>query len=1554
MSTRLTKNWYRFHTLPRLARGLAVLAVLAGPGAFAQLPAPLAVTSSSSTVPYNVNPTNVPPSAGISGIPGPAKVVGTPSGEVYYADETADYGGIYVIPAGSVIPQPVITNDPLAKTQPTEIPYDRSLSFDIQGNAYFAAPYTEVIFKIPNENGALNPADYFDLGSPLDSAPCNNNLLCNGQGPSGQINNELTGGFVGAQDISIDPNTGTLYLITNQCTTCQGEGVIFTEDQAATTFNTFEIGIPLANGNAPESAALDAFGNYYYTDGTYLYEANINAPSVLATMIGPGYPMKGPKNRYPNVQGLALDAGQNLWINDGHSACQCFVVFPFDPTAINAAGKMGNVVPANQYVAGSADYGQFAVGFGPHNYVYDGEGYEPSGDIRQNVVNGLQFGSSPLGTGIFGDTANFTFNLPETVAQITAVTAGSALTNEFAVDSSPGTCTGATSTAPSTAYAAEAACAVNLDYNPIYPGARAGAAILADVNGNALGYNYLSAFGTGPQIALLPGIAAQLISGTTTVAGLALNNPRSVVVDGSNNIFIADTGNARIVEIPSGGQPVVLATGSITLINPVSLALDGAGNLYIADSKAAPANAKTAGEIVEVTPKGVATIIVATGTPFYAAQGTVIETLGAPTAITVDNLGDLYIVNGNGAVLRQNSQLLATIVLAAGTQFSGNALNGAAAISTDSNSTFYIADTGNNRIVSFNELSGATSVLNVGSTTFSAPSGLAEDAAGNLYVADASGITLVEPSGTVQSVPFGSVSSAGATGVAIDPAGDIIVADGGQNSVFDLIVSSATLAFGEQAVNSTSPAQSVTLFNIGNAALNIAAAPNPVVDTGDTNFKAAGGTCAAGSTLAVDATCTLSAAFTPQTGGTLTGMLILSANTATGSVVINLTGVASSVAQFAVTGLPAQAPAGGTLNFTVTAEDAQGNPLNGYVGTVTFSSTDKAANLPANYTFTAADNSSHQFQVTFNTAGEQTITVTDTTTGATGTGGPVNVQAAAAAIAVSGGSNQSTPLGQPFPTLLSALVTDSANNPVAGALVTFTAPASGASGTFAGGGTTAQAYSNSSGIATAPIFSANGTLGSYVVKASVSGVAATANFNLTNSAGLSTTSLKVSPASPSTYGQPITLSATVSIPGSGSAAIAGPTGSVTFNDGTAAIATVALVPVTPANGTSVATVVVPSASVTALSGGTHSFTAVYGGDTNYQSSTSTPAVPYTISLATVTVAGPATTVNGVQGQTLSIPITVTGEFSGPGITAPTGTITSEYCVQGTLNEAATDQCGDVPNSNPVVAYPPPVVVTAPVVNGMATITYGPTTPANVYDLGITYSGDVNYQPVGVANIVSLTVTIPGFSFTPNQAQPPNVTVPLSGPPSITVVQPASGTATVSLEITPEASYGCGPPSGTSPCTVPATPYMVTFACTDLPKNFNCSFLPTSVSFDGPDGSSAQAVVMDVTTVSPPYVSSNRQPGTRARILSAGLFWLPGILFAGCLGFRRRQLPAWGRGLLAMFVLGSGLLGLGACSGMHQQAANGTYNFTVSATGTTTAGGTATLSIPVKMTVQSGN
>ncbi len=245
----------------------------------------------------------------------------------------------------------------------------------------------------------------------------------------------------------------------------------------------------------------------------------------------------------------------------------------------------------------------------------------------------------------------------------------------------------------------------------------------------------------------------------------------------------------------------------------------------------------------------------------------------------------------------------------------------------------------------------------------------------------------------------------------------------------------------------------------------------------------------------------VSLAVDPQFSTALTGdqrgvdyVRVINGSVDLGAVQSN-SGAASSLAM----ALPTSLVAGTAQSLTVTALAPGGNPAGTYAGIVHFSSSDVNAQLPSDYTFTAADAGVHTFSVTLETAGSQTVNVTDP--GNSGLNATQTVTVGAGAdftTAAVSGSGQSAIVGSAFATALSARVTDAYGNTVSGATVVFMAPSSGAGGTFSGGGTSASAQTSSSGIATAPALTANSTTGQYSVTASVQGVQSSATFTLTN------------------------------------------------------------------------------------------------------------------------------------------------------------------------------------------------------------------------------------------------------------------------------------------------------------------------------------------------------------------------------------------------------------------------------------------------------------------------
>ena len=168
------------------------------------------------------------------------------------------------------------------------------------------------------------------------------------------------------------------------------------------------------------------------------------------------------------------------------------------------------------------------------------------------------------------------------------------------------------------------------------------------------------------------------------------------------------------------------------------------------------------------------------------------------------------------------------------------------------------------------------------------------------------------------------------------------------------------------------------------------------------------GNVATGYTGTVDFSSSDSAAVLPApstlTDGTRTLAVTLKTSgsqtiTGTDSATSSLTGTSSPITvnpaaatHFTLT-TPATAQSGKAFSFGVTALDQFGNVATGYTGTVHFTSTDAAASLPADFTFT---DGTATFNATLNTDGNQTITATDTVTSSiTGTSPAISVSGAA-------------------------------------------------------------------------------------------------------------------------------------------------------------------------------------------------------------------------------------------------------------------------------------------------------------------------------------------------------------------------------------------------------------------------------------------------------------------------------------------------------------------------------------------------------------------------------
>ena len=186
------------------------------------------------------------------------------------------------------------------------------------------------------------------------------------------------------------------------------------------------------------------------------------------------------------------------------------------------------------------------------------------------------------------------------------------------------------------------------------------------------------------------------------------------------------------------------------------------------------------------------------------------------------------------------------------------------------------------------------------------------------------------------------------------------------------------------------------------------------------------------------------------------------------------------VAQVTTDGVPT---GGVAVTFTAPSSGASGTFAN---TTNTETDTTDVNGLATSSTFTANA-----------TGGAYTVTATALNVQ------PVNFSltntAPVESVTANSGTPQSTAVATAFAAPLVALVA-TGGTPMSGVSVTFTAPASGASGTFASNSTNTETQTTDvNGLATSSTFTANGTTGSYSVTAAATG-ASSANFSLTNTA----------------------------------------------------------------------------------------------------------------------------------------------------------------------------------------------------------------------------------------------------------------------------------------------------------------------------------------------------------------------------------------------------------------------------------------------------------------------
>ncbi len=651
----------------------------------------------------------------------------------------------------------------------------RRLAVDSSDNVYFTSG--NCVFKITTDGSLVLVAGTSRPGFSGDNGPAVN----------AQLNLPV--------GLAVD-SSGNVYIadsLNNRIRVVNSSGII------NTFAGTGAIGYAGAVGDAgqanqaqlylPGGVAVDKNGNVYIADTGHSLIREVTTDGNINSIAGDGFagysgdslpPLTGEVNK---PQDVALDSSGNVYIADtGNSAIR--IIYGPKTTAVNATGAslagMMNTFAGNGAVGYLGDSGiayqasitsPSSVAVDPSGNVYFTQPY--NGTIRQVNTNGLI--NTIVGLGVMGFSGD-------------GAIASKALLNTpmgVATDSQ-------------------------------------GNLYIADTINNRI----RKVVGFAGNISTYAGNGVLSYSGDGGPATKAqFNTPQGVAVDSGGNFYVADSANNVVRKVTAGGVVSTFAgngtggfggdSGAATgaqLNSPHGVAVDSAGNVYIAD---------TGNSRIRQVSGGVINTIAGSGTVGYSGDGGsgTGAQLNSPTSVAVDRSGTVYIADFGNNVIRKLSGGAISTVAGNGRQgYSGDGgagtqaqLNGPQGVGVDSAGNVYIADTLNNRV---RRLSGGNiqTIAGIGipgnggdggpatSAELAAPTGLAVDSAGSVYVSNGSrSVRKIYPNGPISTIagadalgysgdggPALNATFNGALGLAVDSAGNVYVADSGNNAIRQL------------------------------------------------------------------------------------------------------------------------------------------------------------------------------------------------------------------------------------------------------------------------------------------------------------------------------------------------------------------------------------------------------------------------------------------------------------------------------------------------------------------------------------------------------------------------------------------------------------------------------------------------------------------------------------------------------------------------------------------------------------------------------------------------
>jgi sugar lactone lactonase YvrE len=676
-----------------------------------------------------------------------------------------------------------------------------------------------------------------------------------------------------------------------------GAGAIYSIAAGSSTPKNVATGL---TGFTPSALARDGSGNLYFVNSAAgsggVYKVAATGGTAQSVSVG-SFSISQPA-------GLALDGAGDLFVlatvgvgrNSALDVLEIPAGSPSTPYIIPTLNLQNSASMALD-PSGNLDLAGGTSSF-----------FGSSGSVIQlNFSNPVDMGSASVfgnGTGI---VFNFEFNAPATLACFRAVTVGDqgTSTNNTLADvvaTGSGNCKNQTLSSSTTALAPYT-CNQTFQATPQYTGMRASA---IQVKGPVKS-GVTTILDSTPVYETGLGAAQVTYPLDATITATGLIQPQGITASGfDQTVYIADMVGGKVYSTGGlGGSSLhLVSTGNISLESPSAVAINAQGDLFIADFDQAEV-------IVVPTTTGLAPYVLNTG-----------NLLQHPGSLTVDFLGDLFIGDAGASGFYASSTTPGYVVEV---PYKGSAFKlptpGVTVIFPQSlvvdslNGDLIVADggdvnTGVGQTVRIPASGANATVVSItGEPVPTQPTGVAFDAAENLYVLDSATntITVVPTTGPSHLLNFdGSslmnpsdlVSSAGTQSFVIANIGN-----GTDNNLLYLNGNSSTLAFGNQAIHTNSQTQTATVANIGNQNLTLS---NPYYSGAKSNqgFTLLGSsTCTAHLVLTALTTCSMNLQFQPTTTGAKGEQLTINSNaynagngTFPVTPQLNLTGTGTSAA----------------------------------------------------------------------------------------------------------------------------------------------------------------------------------------------------------------------------------------------------------------------------------------------------------------------------------------------------------------------------------------------------------------------------------------------------------------------------------------------------------------------------------------------------------------------------------------------------------------------------------------------------------------------------------